>query len=54
MLESRIGYVRIPLMARGIVADVRAKIDGLIGQGARGVVVDLRNVGGGSEAPPMC
>jgi carboxyl-terminal processing protease len=50
MLESRIGYVRIPLMARGIVADVRAKIDGLIGQGARGVVVDLRNVGGGSEA----
>lgn len=50
MLESQIGYIRIPLMAPGIAADARRKIDGLIGRGARGVVVDLRNVGGGGEA----
>lgn len=50
MLESRIAYVRIPLMAAGIAADARQQIDRLIGQGARGLVLDLRNAGGGGDS----
>lgn len=49
MIESQVGHVRIPLMAPGIADDARMEVDRLIGQGARGIVLDLRNAGGGGQ-----
>jgi carboxyl-terminal processing protease len=50
MLESQIGYIHIPMMAPGIASDTRQQVDRLLGQGARGVVLDLRNAAGGGES----
>jgi carboxyl-terminal processing protease len=47
MEAGKIGILRINSLAEGEAADVRARLQELIKQGAQKIVVDLRNVAGG-------
>src|ERR687883_330792 len=48
MEAGRIGIIRINSLADGEAADVRARLQDLTKQGAQKIVLDLRNVAGGS------
>jgi carboxyl-terminal processing protease len=52
MAEDDLGYVRLYGFARGAADQVRSKVDALIDKGVEGIVLDLRDNGGGlfSEA----
>lgn len=45
---GRIGIIRVNSLAAGEAADVRAKLQDLVRQGAQKIVLDLRGVAGGS------
>jgi carboxyl-terminal processing protease len=47
MLEGSIGYVKVSLLGPGTAAEASARIQELASQGARGLVLDLRNSAGG-------
>ena len=49
VLEENVGYLQIPIMGPGTVAEVRAELDGLIAEGASSLVLDLRSSAGGGE-----
>src|SRR4051812_34171880 len=50
MEAGKIGILRVNSLAEGEAADVRARLQELMKQGAQKVVLDLRNVAGGSLA----
>lgn len=47
MLEDKIGYVRLSQFKMQTAEDVKTALNDLQSQGARGIVLDLRNNGGG-------
>jgi carboxyl-terminal processing protease len=47
VIGDDVGYVRIPVFGPGTAAEAAAKIEALQGQGATGLVLDLRNSAGG-------
>ena len=47
MLEDKIGYIQIDSFENATANDFKAALDDLTAQGARGLVIDLRNNGGG-------
>ena len=47
MLEDNIGYILIDSFESGTAADFKEALDDLTAQGARGLIIDLRNNGGG-------
>jgi carboxyl-terminal processing protease len=48
LVESGIGYVKIPVLATGKAEEARRRIEALTGEGATRIVLDLRNSAGGS------
>lgn len=52
MLDAEIAYVRVLQFGRGVAEELGGKIRSLLGEGARGVILDLRGNSGGiaSEA----
>ncbi|MDO4799434.1 MAG: S41 family peptidase [Bacillota bacterium] len=48
MIEDGIGYLKLTSFDNGSAAEFRAHFEGLLEQGAKGVVIDLRNNPGGS------
>lgn len=48
MEQGRVGILRVNSLSEGESADVRARLQDLIKQGAQKIVLDLRNVAGGS------
>ena len=47
MLENKIGYIQIDSFESATANDFKAALDDLTAQGAKGLVIDLRNNGGG-------
>lgn len=47
MLEGQIGYIRISAFRENTVEQYRDALDGLVANGARGLIFDVRNNGGG-------
>lgn len=47
MLESQIGYIKIPAFDSETSKNFEEKVDELINQGAKSLIIDLRNNGGG-------
>ncbi|HYI44074.1 MAG TPA: S41 family peptidase, partial [Actinomycetota bacterium] len=47
MTEGNLAYIRLLGFSRGAGAQVRSEIDRLVGEGAEGVVLDMRDNGGG-------
>jgi carboxyl-terminal processing protease len=47
MKESGIGYIRIHMFSKGTGSDLRKSLEKLKGEGAKGIIVDLRNNPGG-------
>ena len=56
MLEDNLGYVKITQFKQKTASDVREAFSTLMGQGAKGFVLDLRNNGGGilNSAVEIC
>lgn len=50
MLESQIGYVKVPILNKGQAASVESVIKDVIRKGAKSVVLDLRGSAGGDVA----
>jgi carboxyl-terminal processing protease len=47
MLDQRVAYARVSQFASGVTGSLRSELEQLLGQGARGVVLDLRGNAGG-------
>ncbi|MGE0101451.1 MAG: S41 family peptidase [Blastocatellales bacterium] len=50
MLESQIGYVKVPILDKGRAASIEKVIRDVIAKGARSIVLDLRGSAGGDVA----
>jgi carboxyl-terminal processing protease len=49
MLESNIGYIKVPYLAPGKALETKKHLDDILKGGATSIVLDLRSVSGGEE-----
>jgi carboxyl-terminal processing protease len=49
MLESQIGYVKLPILSKGQAASVEAAVRDLLKKGAKSLILDLRGSAGGES-----